>query len=436
MSPLSIGLEFKLTILGTVFLLLTIFLKIVILFFYRPDIEKFLDDKNSKIFYAVYLLRLFGLVGIFTTNNLLNLFLFFEIYSFSFFATISISRNLDLLKISFRYFCLNAAASILILFCFIAIYLAFGEINFDKIVENLPLILKSDSWFLAAIFLLLAFAFVIKFLPFWLYFKKIKSGNLIANYFTVDAFFIKTNVGIFLILKFIYFFFGNSLLFLNFNLAPIFLFCAILLISYSSIKLYQQKHLKLIAAYLCLNNLGFIIACIALQSTESLQALFFYLINYNLVNLLVFIFATFLNRHFSSSSINRIWMLRKSHFLLALPIKILILSIASFPLTTLFFANWYLSYASMSFGLEIFLLISIILANFVNVNLAIKLISAFFTNYNSAEESTLKLGFKKYQFYLISFWFLIAVIFAIAFMSKFSNDISLRFASYLLSNTI
>jgi formate hydrogenlyase subunit 3/multisubunit Na+/H+ antiporter MnhD subunit len=119
LSPLSIALEFRLDLLGMIFLLLLTFLKIVILFFYRTDIERALDNKSIRIFYSVFLLHLFSLVGIFTTNNLLNLFLFFEIYAFSFFATASISRDSELLKLSFRYFCLNATSSLLILFCFV-----------------------------------------------------------------------------------------------------------------------------------------------------------------------------------------------------------------------------------------------------------------------------------------------------------------------------
>lgn len=446
LSPLSIALEFRLDLLGMIFLLLLIFLKIVILFFYRCDIEKYLDEKNNRTFYSVFLLHLFALVGIFTTNNLLNLFLFFEIYAFSFFATLSISRDADLLKLSFRYFCLNAASSLLILFCFFTIYLIFNETNFDKIAEDLALLSGSYSWFLVAVFLLLTFAFLIKFFPFWLYFQKLKSTNLIANFLAIDSLFIKTNVGIFLVLKFIYFFFGNHLIFVDFSkskfdLAPILIFLSILLIFYSAAKLYQQKHLKLIAAYFCLNNLGFIFACIALQSVKSLQALFFYMLNFSLVNLLIFIFASFMKRHLNSSSITKIKLIRKNHFMLVLPLKLLIFFIAAFPLTILFFANWYLAYASFTFGFEAFLLVALIVSNFAYVNIAIKLISSFFSK-NSEEktEETPKefvfLGLKKYQFYLASFWFLIVTIYLTSFLSDLTDNLSLKFASYLLSNSL
>ena len=86
LSLLSLGLEFSLDVLGYFFLLLLIFAKIVVLFFYRFDVEKFLTEKNAKIFYSVFLLNLFALINILLTNNLFNLFVFLEIYSFTFFA--------------------------------------------------------------------------------------------------------------------------------------------------------------------------------------------------------------------------------------------------------------------------------------------------------------------------------------------------------------
>lgn len=435
-SALSIALEFRLDVLGVIFLLLLIFIKIVILFYYRLDIEKLLDQKGRKVFYSVYLLHLFALVGIFTTNNLLNLFLFFEIYSFAFFATSSISKNLKISQLSFRYFCLNAISSLIILFCFMAFYLSFGEVNFNQIIDALSVTPNVNRWFIAAIFLLLIGSFVIKFFPFWLYFENLRSVNLISNYISIDSLFIKTNVGIFIILKFLYLLFGTHLLFENFDFAPITIFLSLILIFYSALKLYQQKHLKAIAVYFCLNNLGFILACLALQTIESLQALFFYLLNLTLVNLLIFIFATFLKRNFKTSSISKIWLIRENHFLLVVPIKMLVFFIAAFPLSTLFFANWYFVYASLSLDISAFLLIGLIISNFVHVNLAIKLIDSFFKKSDASTENMTRLSVREYSFYLASFWFLISTVYLFSLVSNITSSISLRFASFLLSNSI
>lgn len=436
LSTLSIALEFRLDVLGIVFLILLTFLKIVILCYYRHDIEKFLDAKRHKVFYSVYLMHLFALVGIFTTNNLLNLFLFFEIYSFAFFAISSISKNLKISKLSFNYYCLNASSSLLILFCCLSIYLAFGEVNFTHISESFAINQNVNRWFVSAIFFLLAFAFIIKFFPFWLYFENLKSISPISNFISIDSLFIKTNVGIFVTLKFVYFFFGNNLLFSRFDFSPLIIFVSLLLIFYSAIKLYQQKHLKSITVYFCLNNLGFVLACLAIQTIESLQAMFFYILNFSLVNLLIFIFATFLKRNFKTSSINKIWLIKQNHYLLVLPLKLLVFFIAAFPLSILFFANWYLAYASFSLDFSAFLIIGLIVSNFVHVSLAIKLIAAFSKKWSDSGSEPIILSPKEYSFYLASFWFIIATIYLSALASNLSNNLALRFASFLLSNSI
>ncbi len=436
LSALSIALEFRLDVVGIIFLLLLTFIKIVILVYYRPDIERLIDQKDRKIFYSVYLLHLFALVGIFTTNNILNLFLFFEVYSFAFFATSSISKTIKISELSFRYFCLNAASSLVILFCFLAFYLSFGEVDFTKIVDALSITPNLSKWFVITIFTLLALSFTVKFFPFWLYFENLKSTNIISSYISIDSVFIKTSVGIFIILKFLYLLFGSHLLFVNFDFQPVIILLSLLIIFYSSIKLYQQKHLKTIVVYLCLNNLGFILGCIGMQTIESFQSLFYFLLNILLVNLLLFIFATFLKRNFKTSSIRKLWLIKDHHFLLVLPIKLLIFFIAAFPMSTLFFANWYFVYASMNADISIFLLIGLIVSNFMQVSLAIKLFDSISSKHSKIENSSNRLGIKEYSFYLMSFWFLITTIYLSSLVANLTGNLSFRFASFLLSNSI
>ncbi len=433
LAPLSLALEFKIDILGITFITLLLLVKLIVLFYYNVDINQILQLKKRKIFYSVYLLHLFAIIGIITTNNLLNLFLFIEIYSFSFFATLSISKDFDLLKLAFRYFCLNALSSLVILFCFFTIYMIFGETNIDTISSHFILIQERYNWLLSMLIIFFAFAFLTKFFPFWLYFEKIKNSNIIANFLTVDALFIKTVIGIFLIIKFSYLFFGNDALFSDELLNKIFLAFAVTLVFYSAYKLYFQKHLKLIAAYLCLNNIGFILICIVLQSVETTLAAFFYLLNFCLVNLTIFIFATFLQRKFSTSSIDKIWLVRKSSFALVFPIKILVFFVAAFPFTILFYANWYFILEILKQPSHVFLFLSLIISIFSQLNITVKLISAFFAKNINDSEAGFNEDFKKYKFYLICFWSLIGLILSVSFFANYLHNIALNLASYLIT---
>jgi len=416
-APLSLALEFKLDASSAIFLFAIILLNLIILLYYWPDIKNFLDNKNSKIFYSVYLLRIFTAIGLVTSNNMLNLFLFLEIYACSFFAIFSISKDIKIAELSFRYFSFNSAASLLILFSFLIIYLIFGSLNLDIIKQNL--VESKDVRFFSVLSILVSIGFIIKFFPFWLYFKNLKNNNLLANFFVVDSLFIKSNLGIFFAIKFSYLFFTDHVT------SIIIIIVAALLIFYSLFRLCQTKHFKLIAIYLCIINLGLILICLALHGKKSDQAAFFYWLNFNLVNLFLFIFATFLKRKFNTSSIDKIFLFATNKSLI-LPLKMLIIFIASFPFTFLFYGNWYLVLESLQFNTKLasaLVICVLAIENFVLLFFAVKIATIVF--FEARGSSSEKLELK--PFYTISFWSLIIVIYALIFCSDFLGKLSLKF---------
>jgi multicomponent Na+:H+ antiporter subunit D len=436
LSPISIGLEFSLDSLGVFFLLLTLFIKLIILLYYRRDIDQLLKSGNNQIFYSVFLLNLFSLVGIFTTNNILNLFLFIEIYSFTFLASFAISKSSYLSKLRFRYYCFAVTAKLIILFCFLIIFLTLGETNLDKIITSIPILAEINPEFVAIIFTLLCLAIISNFFPFWLYFKKIHNAELIADFLAFDTLFIKTNIGIYLTLRIIYSLFGRNYSFVNLPFDKISFFIAIGLILYSALKLANQKHLKSIASYLCLNNFGFIIAAIAINKIESLQAAFFYLINFSLINLFIFIFATFLRRKYKTSSIIKLAKIKQEDFWLTLPLKIIIFFIAGFPLTILFHANWHLALASMDLGYGFLILFAMLFSSLIQIKLATKLITSFyFDQFKSNQDDFNQTEFlkKNHSFYLISFWIIISTIIYLSLAGLNLNQLTLQIAKYITS---
>lgn len=421
LNPLSMALEFKLDKVSLLFLIAIILLNLIILFYYHIDIKNFLDQKNSKIFYSVYLLRVFTAIGVITSNNLLNLFLFLEIYACSFFAIFSISKDTKISALSFRYFSFNSAASLLMLFSFLIIYLVFGSLNLDIIKQNL--IADKDIRFFTILASLVAIGLVIKFFPFWLYFENLKNNDLLTNFFAIDSLFIKANLGIFFAIKFSYLFFNDRLV------LTATIFGATCLIFYSIFCLKKTKHFKLIAIYLCLINLALILICLALHTAESSRAAFFYWLNFNLVNLFIFIFATFLKRKFNTSSFDKLFLVAPYKTML-LPLKLLIIFIAAFPFTFLFYGNWYLILENLQFD-KIFLNIIIITALLTVILfmliLSLKISAKIFFPQNFTESNKLVMEPYKYWIYTVSFWSLIILIYSSVFYLDFLNKLALKF---------
>jgi formate hydrogenlyase subunit 3/multisubunit Na+/H+ antiporter MnhD subunit len=372
LSAISLALEFKLDKVSSLLLTSLILAKILSLLFYQKNLKKYLDNQNGGKFYAVFLINIFAITGIFSANNIFNLFLFIEIYHFSYFASTSILKNDKLSRDSFDYFCLNSIASLLILLVFIALFLLTKEVNFDKISSAMPLILNPNL--APLLFAILLIAMVIKFFPTWLFFKKIKNTNPSIDFFAIDTLFIKSAIGIVLSLKFIHYFFNDDLNFNNISFALI-LFClSFVLIIYSAYKIYQQKNLKTLASYCSFNNLFLILGCIAVGNSLSNKAIIFYLLNLITVNLAIFIFASFLKRHFKTANINKISLLKQRNFLSAFPLKLSIFFIAALPFSFLFLGNWYLFNAIFQADYSLILSLAILISMLAQLSLARRLL--------------------------------------------------------------
>jgi len=437
LSIVSLALEFSLDLMGIIFLSLMVFLEFLVIIFYKNDLENLLKSKHQANFYSVFLLKIFSLIALILSNNLFNLFFFIEIYSFAFFAIATISFNKKLLNITFQNFCLSTSASLLILICFFSIYLIFGELNFEKIADNLFLLPATNFWIMIDILILISVAFIFKFFPLWQYFEKIKSSSLVASFLIIDAFFIKTLLGIYLVMKFIYFFFGHNFLFTQYQFSAIMIFIGFALIIYSSIKLFREHHLKLICAFFSINNIGFMISAIAMQSIESMQALFFFLLNFALVNFFIFIYATYQKNLYKTSSMKSLYKILVNNPLIAVPLKFTVLFIAGLPFTFLFFGYFYIGLASFQIGINLMMILALVFSNFVHFRVAIRIVNASIINNKIPLKSNENIALSKINYYQIFvFWILILAIYINVFSAGAVNNLATRFALFLLSNSI
>lgn len=435
LQPLSIGLEFRLDGLAIIFLVAIIFLKFITLFYHKNDAENFLSQKNHKTFYAAYLVQIFAIIGAITTNNLLNLFLFLEIYSCSFLAIFSISKDTKIAQLSLRYFFYNSAASLLILFSFIIIYINFHSLNLDEIKQLL--IASHDVRFFTILAVLTAIGFAIKFFSPNLYFKTLKNNNNLADFFASEALFIHSNLGIFFAIKFSYLFFIDE------NIKILLIFALIVLIIYSLVSLHYTKHLKLAATYLGIINLCLIFICLMLQKTNAQTSLIdltnsssqlnlqrstlFYWLNFNLINFAIYLFATLLKHQFGSSSYQQITAL-PTFKIKALQLRLLIIFCASLPFTFLFYGNWYLALETLK-NCKIFtnsaVLGIVAIITILFFTLSLKILSAIFFAKNN--ETVYSAEPRQYLMQSSLLWLVIIIAYSAILCFDFLNKLSLQF---------
>jgi multicomponent Na+:H+ antiporter subunit D len=121
-------------------------------------------------FHVLYHLLMMGVYGAFSTGDLFNLYVWFEILLVSSFVLIAISREQHSLGGDFKYAVLSILGSFLFLFGIALIYSSTGTLDFQDLSLTIKENLQGQGVQLGAIFLLMAFALKAGLVPFhfWL----------------------------------------------------------------------------------------------------------------------------------------------------------------------------------------------------------------------------------------------------------------------------
>lgn len=467
---LSIGLEFRLDLLSLLFLLLIAFFEFLTIIFFGNCIKNLVAKDQQNKFYAVFLLKIFAVNGALLSNNLFDIYLFIEIYSFAYFGLASIAKNKKLLTTNFHDFCLSASSSLLILVSFFAIFLAFDEHNFEKIVDSFSLLPEDKTWFLSVIFLFLSFSIIAKFFPLWQTIKVIgKESNenldqknqlqtaskcseaksqidiFLESFLMVDKLFIRTLLGIFLFMKFVFFFFGSDLLFEKHDFAAPLILAGFALVAFASYYLHGCKDLRLICAFLVVSNLGFICAALGIHSSESLEAAFFFLLNFSFIGMFIFLLSCLGIGHFEDFSLNLLYKMSNSHKLVSVMLRVMLLFIAAFPLSLQFFGYWYLAIASLTANLASIMIIALLLSHQSSMRLTAKILAGFGRSFDEEkkgssakslqETNNLKSSKPTFSQIFALCPLLLGLLLLTALSSKL-HGFAIRLASYLLANTL
>lgn len=432
-STISITQEFQIDIISLFFLLVISYIKLTINSLYHFSIEKHISAELNQKTYAVLLLNIFAINSILLTNNIFNLFVFCEIYIFTFLAICSSSNDQRILKSAFNYFCLSSTSSMLLLLAFTSIYLCFGEASFNKIVDNFALVSKENYWYLFLILFSISLAIILKFFPLWIFYNNIKSSNNLCDIVIIEVFFVTCLIGLYLALKFINSFFGNNLLFVKFNYDILLIILSIAIISYSSFRIVKEKHLKHIAIDLSISNLGFILMALAIQNTNSIKAMLYFIINNVFTNLALLVMAIFIKRNFKTSSIEQIYFSQKISNLISSFLKIFIPFIIGLPFTLLFFANYYLCLSLFEYNYTSIGLILVVIANFAHFKLGLNIFGVLY--YKDSQQYYHNFVFDKFdnkKIFQLAFFlnliFMSYLIYNINFLEKFLT----KFAQYFL----
>ena len=361
---LSIPTEYFLDSLSLFFISSALAARLALAFLCRQDIAGALNNDNRQLFYTINLLNLFGLVGIFATNNIFNLFIFIEIYCLTFCVLMSISNDISISKLAFQYFCKSALASIMLLLALVLLYVFSGQLKMSEIATS-TIIENSDL-----IFWITAVAIFLKFFQLQIYFQFLKSRNSMSNFIISFAFIISGLVGFYLLIK-------TALLLFHPD-KTLFILLAIIglgVVFYGNYKMLKTKHFRAVGAYFSLIHLGLVLIAIGFFAERALFVSLIYIASYVVSGVLIFSLATNMYKNFSSSHLRHLSVFHKINLGTKSLIPAIILIAISSPIALMFWANWYLSLLAFDFNIGLLSIVALIMTNLVMVVVAMRVMS-------------------------------------------------------------
>ncbi len=108
------------------------------------SISYYRTDPHKNKFYALILLMHGGIMGVFLSKDLFNLFVLMELASVSAFALVAFSRGRNSQRAALRYLLFSIIASYLFLLSIGMIYVNTGTLNFELISQNITLSREID----------------------------------------------------------------------------------------------------------------------------------------------------------------------------------------------------------------------------------------------------------------------------------------------------
>ncbi len=323
------GIEFHLDRVGAALVLITALMGAVSLLFLASDADA--GPRHPLLLPLVHGV-LAGVGGAFSTADLFNLYVWFEVMLICALGLFAIGGRLDQLDASFKYLVLNLLGTLLLLIAIGAVYGATGHLNFGALAEAAPALSPGLS---TALLTALLLAFLIKAGSFPLY------AWLPASYHTLPAPVLAlfagllTKVGVYAVLRTV----GDV-----FAPAPDVVMEALGWIAAATMLfgvLGAAYHwdMRRILAFHIVSQIGFILLAVALAGEAGNAATLFYTVHHIIVKANLFLIAAMIWRLTGSYDLRRIGGLYRLRPALGLLFLVPALSLVGIPPLSGFWAK-------------------------------------------------------------------------------------------------
>ncbi len=342
------GIEYRIDKLSAFLLLIITAMSTVILIAAQTSIQKEIPENRQVYFYILYLFALTGMLGIVSTGDVFNVFVFLEISSLSTYALIALGKDRRALWAAYQYLIMGTIGATFILISIGLMYQMTGTLNMDDLALLLPEVAQTRTIFAAFAFFIVGVCLKLALFPLhlWLPNAYAYAPSIVTAFLAATA----TKVAVYLLIRFTYSVFGLSFSFTTLPLQTLFVVLGLVGVFVASTAAIYQKNVKHVFAYSSVAQVGYMVVGYSIGTTIGLMATLLHLFNHALMKSALFLALGAVMYRIGSVQLSSFQGLgRQMPFTMA-AIVAGGLSLIGVPLTVGFVSKWYLVLASIENG--------------------------------------------------------------------------------------
>lgn len=344
-----IGIELRIDLLSATMLLLVSMVSAVMMPYFFRSVNEDIAREKQPYFYAAFLLCLSGLLGIISTNDAFNLYVFLELSSLTSYALIAMGRDRRAFSAAFQYLVLGTIGATFILIGVGFLYLLTGTLNISDIALRVDELGPIRPVLAAFAFIAIGLAMKIALFPLhtWLPNAYAHAPSSISAFLAA----VGTKVALYAVLRFFYTLFGYDFSFSGMHLALIFTALSVPAIFIGSVVAIFETNLKRMLAFSSIAQMGYITLGIGLATPYGLTASLIHIVNHAVTKGALFLalgcIAYRLGEHVTVDNVRGIG---RRMPITAFAFTLAGLSLIGIPLTGGFVSKWYLLMATLNGG--------------------------------------------------------------------------------------
>lgn len=349
------GIEYRVDRLASFVLLLVSGMAAIVLPWSRASIEREIPRELHYLYYAMFGLCLAGLLGITITGDAFNIFVFLEISSLSTYVLIALGRDRRALSAAFRYLIMGTIGATFFVIGIGFLYLLTGTLNLVDMAERLRAVPDSRPVLAALAFITVGVSLKLALFPLhqWLPNAYAYAPSAVTAFLAATA----TKVSVYVLIRFYFSVFGESLVFHKLPLPQLMLGLSLAAMFVASFIAIFQDNLKRLFAYSSVGQIGYITLGLSFDSVHGLTASIIHLFNHGIAKAAIFLLIGGLALNMAGRSaaspaptFDKLAGLAKRMPLTCFGIVIAGLSLIGVPGTAGFVSKWYLIVAAMERG--------------------------------------------------------------------------------------